>query len=342
MDEPLRVLVLDRDPAVLAAALQCLEPGFLGYSASDAASAFETASRMRISVAVIGIDADAYDARELCASLKRAYRYKPLEILLLCAKGEEDPIRGALAAGADDFMYKPLDHGEFRLRIASASLRLRSAEKNAAERDFYRKAVRQEEELSSKLLDRQMNLRETLADVVQKKRGLENQNKKLAAAARYDPLSGLLNRQSLNARLELELRKALEQDSSLCGVMLDIDRFKATNDSFGHLAGDEVLRAVGDAMRDALRKDDFAGRYGGEEFFVILPGTKLDTAIQVAERIRDRIELIRVAWTDAVITVSASLGVAEYRKGQALAEWVGDADAAMYRAKQLGRNRVEA
>mgnify|MGYP000987986329 CR=1 FL=1 len=98
---------------------------------------------------------------------------------------------------------------------------------------------------------------------------------------------------------------------------------------------------VGDALRACLRKQDFAGRYGGEEFFVILPGSGLDAALAIAERIKTTIGAAQVDMAGAKVSVTASVGVAPYLHGDGLADWVGRADAAMYRAKQLGRNRVE-
>ncbi|MBU0928797.1 MAG: GGDEF domain-containing protein, partial [Spirochaetes bacterium] len=169
----------------------------------------------------------------------------------------------------------------------------------------------------------------------------ERENTKLAAAARFDVLTGLLNRHSLNARLELELRRAEEEDLPLSGMMIDIDRFKSINDSFGHLVGDDVLRAVGDALRACLRREDFAGRYGGDEFFVILPGSGVEAALAIAGRIRTAIGDTDVAVAGARISATASIGVAQFEKGDNLADWVGRADTAMYRAKQLGRDRVE-
>jgi diguanylate cyclase (GGDEF)-like protein len=154
-------------------------------------------------------------------------------------------------------------------------------------------------------------------------------------------LTGLLNRNSLNARLELEVRRAAEESTTLSGMMIDIDEFKSVNDSFGHLVGDDVLRAVGDALRACLRREDFAGRYGGEEFFVILPGSGMDAAWAIAERIRSMIAATDVVVGGAKVSVTASVGVAPYALGDAAADWVGKADAAMYRAKQAGRNRVE-
>jgi diguanylate cyclase (GGDEF)-like protein len=124
--------------------------------------------------------------------------------------------------------------------------------------------------------------------------------------------------------------------------MIDLDRFKSINDSYGNLSGDEAIRAAGDAIRSCLRREDYAGRYGGEEFFVLLPGAELSVALAIAERIREFIATTPVKHDGKTFNVAASVGVAEYRRGEAPGEWVARSDSAMYRAKQLGRNRVEA
>ena len=113
------------------------------------------------------------------------------------------------------------------------------------------------------------------------------------------------------------------------------------NDSYGHVVGDEVLRVVGKALRKCLRREDYAGRYGGEEFFVILPGSLKQTASAVAERIRSSIEATFLEARDARISVTVSVGLAEYQKSEPVVDWVERADAAMYRAKQAGRNQIQ-
>ncbi|WP_394779112.1 diguanylate cyclase [Undibacterium sp.] len=162
--------------------------------------------------------------------------------------------------------------------------------------------------------------------------------------ATYDDLTGLLNRRALLARLQEEVERARRIVHPISVIMLDLDHFKQINDTHGHLAGDVVLHGVGKFMKEKLRVTDSAGRYGGEELCLILPGTTLEDAAVVAEKLRQALAAISFATSAGSIGVSASFGVVSGQPGPDLsAEALLDAaDSAMYRAKEKGRDRVEA
>lgn len=165
---------------------------------------------------------------------------------------------------------------------------------------------------------------------------LTEANRALAQAAVTDGLTGLKNHRAFQESLHslVQMAERLRQPLSL--IMLDIDYFKQFNDSFGHPAGDELLRQVAQVLRDSARAYDVAARYGGEEFALLLPNTTPEQAVQVAERLHLAIQAIR----NPNRAISASLGVAVYRFGTAPATLLYEADAALYRAKRDGRNRV--
>lgn len=170
----------------------------------------------------------------------------------------------------------------------------------------------------------------------------------LAEGALQDPLTGLYNRRLLEERLGSELAAAQRHGRVVSFLMVDIDHFKAVNDRYGHLAGDQTLRMVANTLSAVIRKEDFLARYGGEEFVVIARETGLDGARQFAERIRAAVEKNRVAWQSEEIGVTVSVGVTvsigltEFVAGQTERELIDSADRALYRAKQDGRNRVVA
>ena len=167
---------------------------------------------------------------------------------------------------------------------------------------------------------------------------LQRRHDDLRHAADHDALTGLLNRTGL-ARLneELETRERL-QGFPYVLALLDVDHFKQINDRHGHLFGDRALRAVADAVQRAIRGDDIAVRYGGEEFLVVLPGTRLDAGSDVAERIR-----LQVLAAGLPVPVTVSIGIADGDPSRDSLEAVLDrADQALYRAKAGGRNRVVA
>jgi len=156
--------------------------------------------------------------------------------------------------------------------------------------------------------------------------------------ANTDGLTGLYNHRHFHESLEHEIARGARFGTVFSVIMLDIDLFKAYNDVYGHLAGDQILRKIGELIRSSIRSMDVAFRYGGEEFTVILPEARLDDACKVAERIRKAIE---TKASSKPIPATVSLGVASWPSdGVMREEIVGCADAALYRAKQTGRNRT--
>lgn len=277
----------------------------------------------------------------LCRRLRLSFPLAPMEIILIAESsdlGDEASFASRLEEGFDDVVVLPLSDLELRVALKLALARLGRSEGLFREREFYRSAVHREERLSSHLLDEHLALKATLGSITAAKRSLESANRRLETAATRDLLSGLLNRASLFERIRLEMRRADAEELPLSGILLDIDHFKAVNDSFGHLAGDEVIREIGRRMLDILRRDDYAGRYGGEEFFVILPETDAKSAAASAERIRESFAAKPFVHGDLVMTITASFGVAERRKGELGEDWIERVDRAMYRSKQRGRN----
>jgi len=154
--------------------------------------------------------------------------------------------------------------------------------------------------------------------------------------ATLDALTGFYNRRQLEERIKQEVSSAKRQHRNLCAIMTDIDYFKKVNDTYGHAAGDLVLKTVSREIKHQLRDYDIAGRYGGEEFVILLPFTKLEEAQMVAERLRKSVEAGKIEISGKRINVTISLGVAEY-KGK---DFIENADKALYKAKESGRNKV--
>jgi diguanylate cyclase (GGDEF)-like protein len=163
----------------------------------------------------------------------------------------------------------------------------------------------------------------------------------LESQALADGLTGLPNRRRSEEVLRAEVARAERYELPLSVVMCDLDDFKDANDTHGHAVGDLLLQAFADVLRATLRDVDVPGRWGGEEFLLVLPGVDLDGAVNAAERIRERFEATRVATaTNGSGATTASFGVAELAAGRTAAELVQAADQALYAAKRSGKNRV--
>ena len=154
---------------------------------------------------------------------------------------------------------------------------------------------------------------------------------------RFDELTGVANRKGVTERLHQCIEAAARHGRPLCVGLLDIDHFKQINDRYGHDGGDAVLRAFGRLLFTQVRASDCAGRYGGEEFLLILPDTELHQAQVLLERIRQQTALLQV---HADIQISCTVGVSQYRPGESGEAMISRADAAMYAGKASGRNRV--
>jgi diguanylate cyclase (GGDEF)-like protein len=171
---------------------------------------------------------------------------------------------------------------------------------------------------------------------------LEEKNRELQELAYYDPLTGLPNRRFFFEHASLIFEEVKRYEKPLSLLVMDIDYFKKINDNYGHDVGDLVLKTFADVLRGIVRKSDICARLGGEEFVVLLPNTDLEGARVLAERIRATVAKNPVEYDSTVILFTVSIGVAQYRKGmQNIDELIEEADIALYRAKEGGRNRVE-
>ncbi len=167
---------------------------------------------------------------------------------------------------------------------------------------------------------------------------LREQLRIMEAQATHDPLTGAWNRRRFEESAGAEMALARRRRAPVSLILLDLDHFKRINDAFGHGQGDAVLVGAAETFREVLRTADALTRWGGEEFIVLSPATGLGGALSLAERLRTALESATFPVSG---TVTLSAGVAEYVEGESLEAWVGRADQALYRAKELGRNRVE-
>lgn len=193
--------------------------------------------------------------------------------------------------------------------------------------------VRRTQELETIVSQRTTELREALREA-------ETARELLRDQAMRDSLTGFWNRRAIFEVLDGEIARCRKESKPVSILMADLDHFKNVNDTLGHLAGDTVLQAVSDCVRNGLRRHEAIGRYGGEEFLILLSGCPLDAAVRRAEAIRAAIETTPIQFGSESISVTCSFGVAECGSGCSVSDFIAEADAALYVAKNEGRNCV--
>ncbi|WP_300177992.1 sensor domain-containing diguanylate cyclase [uncultured Aliivibrio sp.] len=179
-----------------------------------------------------------------------------------------------------------------------------------------------------------------VTDIAKNKLHLEQSNQQLSTLSKTDGLTKLFNRAYWESSLQREFKQAKISGHTSSLVIFDIDHFKKVNDTYGHTVGDDVIRNAADLLRKTSRNTDICGRYGGEEFTVILPGTNAEQALYFAERLRKRIEEVTVKCEDIHVNYQISLGICELSAThEDYLSWLEMADKALYYSKDHGRNQ---
>ncbi len=305
----LKILVVDDEPD--SRRLLSTSLGWAGHQtveAKDGDEGWAIFQRERPRLVITDWMMPGLDGMELIRRIRSAEADGYTYIIMLTALREKPQVVSGLEAGADDYLTKPFDPDELAARVSIG--------------------------------ERILSLQETLVD---SRRNMER-------LAMHDALTGLLNRRAIHARALAELNRLRRGTPAapLSVILLDIDHFKLINDSYGHQAGDRALQVVADLLNHHLRSYDGLGRWGGEEFLVLLPGTSLAEASAVAERIRVHLAEARPVLPDGTrLTLTASLGVAAIDDAGVEAGgelWLDHlvlaADRALYQAKGNGRNCV--
>jgi diguanylate cyclase (GGDEF)-like protein len=308
---PATVLIVDDSATIragLAVAVRAmkLEP-VLAESGEQALELFSAAPPMLVLLDVMMPGIDGY---ETAKRMRAASAGRWVPILFLSSSEYDQNLERAIESGGDDYLVKPVS-----AVVLSAKIR----------------ALQRLEKMHNQLVELSSEL--------------SSANRRLESISQQDALTGIANRRAFDHRLGLHFADAARTREPLSLVLCDIDHFKAYNDRYGHPAGDDCLRRVAAALAlRCKRATDLAARYGGEEFALILPHTPAEGALEVIESVRCDVIALAIAHeaSQTAGTVSLSAGVATYAgdPGVQIVELVRRADEALYRAKQLGRNRV--
>jgi diguanylate cyclase (GGDEF)-like protein len=303
-----RILVVDDHEDNIELLRARLEArGYEVFGASDGQAALDQVESVSPDLILLDVMMPKMDGMEVVRRLKANKSLPFIPVIMQTAlDSTENKVEG-LDAGADDYITKPINFAELEARVNSL-LRIKKLE----------------------------------TELTDKKNELSDLNDKLRRISLTDGLTDIDNRRSLEDRLHEMWQHSERLHEPIALIMCDIDKFKSVNDNFGHQAGDAVLKEVAQLLKGEAREIDRVGRYGGEEFLLILSGTVLDAAVTFAERLRERVDAHTFTYTGGTLKRTISCGVAasphpRVKDQEAL---LRAADDALYVAKETGRNRV--
>ncbi|RME39614.1 MAG: diguanylate cyclase, partial [Planctomycetota bacterium] len=314
MDARKTILIVDDNPTnvvILERALQ--QAGYDTLAAGSSEELFTHLQEQLPDLILLDLMLPGTDGIEICRMLRERPDTSVIPVIFVTAVADTDRISEAFQAGGCDYITKPFRIDEI---VARVGVHLRILEEKR------------------RLLEEKRKM-ETRAE------RLRTINQKLSEQARTDPLTGVLSRRAWEEAAQAEHENATLRGEAYAILMLDVDHFKAYNDAYGHPAGDRCLQHAVEAIVQSLRDVDIVGRYGGEEFVILIPATSMSTALHIAERIRMSVWNLNIRHTKSPLgRVTVSIGVAP-SDSRPLPDVVQEADDALYRAKRCGRNIVE-
>jgi diguanylate cyclase (GGDEF)-like protein len=298
----LKILVADDSPIYRKLVEQALsDEGYTVLVAKNGRQAMEQFAEHQPGVVITDWTMPDISGIELCQRIRSDFAQVYAYVILLTANTDKEEVIEGLAAGADDYVTKPFHPGELQARVR---------------------------------VGRRM---------VELHRQVQEKNRQLEEMALTDPLTGLHNRRAIDIWAIRELSAAARHDFSIWVAMADLDHFKSINDTYGHDAGDTVLKGFAEVLKLNTRQSDICGRLGGEEFLVVITHTEKEGATIAIERIRKHFESRQFTVADKSFGSTASFGIVGFRgtASPKFSDLMSRADAALYSAKQKGRNRIE-
>jgi diguanylate cyclase (GGDEF)-like protein len=305
-----KVLIVDDSSTIRAALATAVRAMSLTpVAAENGEEAVELFVKEQPSMVLLDVKMPGIDGYETARRIRAARPEEWTPIIFLSASEHDQDLQRAIECGGDDYLVKPVS-----AVVLSAKIR----------------ALQRLDQMRGKLLE--------------VSRELAAANQRLELLAHQDGLTGIANRRAFDFLIERHFAQAVRHGTPLSVALCDVDHFKAYNDRYGHPTGDECLRQVGAAVgRSCRRGTDLAARYGGEEFALLLPDTAQPGALQVAESLRQAIAALAIpheaSSAGPVVTLSAGVATFSAERDKTASALVERADAALYRAKELGRNR---
>jgi diguanylate cyclase (GGDEF)-like protein len=329
---PTCILIVDDRPtgrAVLKSVLG--PPEYQTTEARGGNEALDLISKYHFDLVVLDVVMPDLSGFEFLKIIRQNHSDTELPVIMATMKDSIDDVVTGLELGANDYVTKPIEFPVLLARIETQISRKRAE-------DALREA---HADLEQRIADRTAELVKTnkaLRDEVVERKRMQGQ---LSYQASHDELTGLFNRREFEHRLQTTLETSRAKDAQHALCYLDLDQFKVINDTCGHIAGDELLRHLGQWLQARVTSTDTLARLGGDEFGVLLENCTLRQARRVADSLRRAIEEFRFKWEDKTFSLGVSIGLVPFSgPGETMTRLLSTADTACYAAKEEGRNRI--
>ena len=320
------ILIVDDNPQnIQLVASHLKQEGYrisFSQSGQDVLQKIENAS---FDLILLDIMMPEMDGFEICTRVRKHPAYREVPIIFLTAKIDKASIVKGFEVGAVDYIVKPFHGAELLARIRT-HLELKA----------YREKV---EQINIQLNKEILNGIKMQEELEASKAELEEMNRRLYDRATKDVLTSLYNRRKMTDLIEYEYDRALRNRLPFSIIITDIDHFKKVNDTYGHDCGDEVLKEIAQTLMSLIRKQDQVGRWGGEEFLLLLPETDTKGALTLAEKIRSEIEQSSYHCSKTELKLTMTFGISSFSDEKTDKTVIKEADLALYDGKNNGRNR---
>lgn len=265
-----------------------------------------------------------------------------IPIIILTAKNNSDEdIAGIYKIGANDYVQKPFLRAEFISKI-KVHIKLKKFTEVLLKLNYkiykqnieLKKTVKEEELLNEKILERTLEIKKA-------KEEIEDLNKGLKYTSTHDSLTTIYNRFAILSFLENDINRTKRINKNLSLIMYDIDFFKKINDNYGHIVGDSILQELSLVIKENIRDIDLVGRYGGEEFLIILPDTCCDEGLALAKRLLELVRNHKFHTSKGILQITISIGISQYIMGESIDLFIDRVDKSLYEAKNSGRDCIK-
>ena len=314
-----KILIADDVPANIKMLGEMLKRKYEILVATNGEKALKLACECAPDLVLMDVMMPGMDGFTACERMKAARETAGIPVIFITASNEDEDIVKGFASGGVDYITKPFNPTELHARIKT-HLEIRNS------REILKLYSKKLEAINNELNEKNALLAGAL--------------EKITHMARTDCLTGLWNRSHMMEKCREEEARFRRKKRPFCFALCDVDNFKKVNDTYGHECGDYVLRAISGILKQSLREQDVACRWGGEEFLLLLPEADIPGVLEVASRVRQRVACSGLTYNDEPLRVTMTFGLAAYEQDEGIDGSIRNADLALYEGKSAGRDRI--